>query len=132
MRHIPTNSLEIVSQKKGGNMEIHVPIHKAAEITLRFSEQTQATAQWSYKGTLYPKEVWKQVMDTISKAGNKAVTCSTLKVQVGRIQLELKSQSARDAFEEWQSRVSTLLENHEKEARKKQQRETAVGTANSN
>jgi phosphoribosylformimino-5-aminoimidazole carboxamide ribonucleotide (ProFAR) isomerase len=99
-------------------MEIHVPTHKAAEITLRFSEQTQAAAQWSYKGKRYPKEMWRQVMDTIGKAGSKAVT-STLKVQGGRIQLELRTQNAKDAFEEWQSQVSAMLENHEKEARKK-------------
>jgi hypothetical protein len=94
-------------------MEVHVPTHKAVEITLRFSEQTQTTAPWSYRGARYPKDVWKQVMDSISKAGDKAVT-STLKMQEGRIKLELKAQSARVAFEEWQSRVSTLLEDYEK------------------
>jgi len=56
-------------------------------------------------------------MDSISKAGDRAVT-STLKMQEGRIKLELKAQSARVAFEEWQSRVSTLLEDYEKKARK--------------
>jgi hypothetical protein len=111
--------------KKGGGLEVHGPTHKAVETTLRFSDQTQATAPWSYTGTKYPREVWKQVMDTISNAGNKKVT-STLIVQDGKIKLELKTKSARDAFEEWQSQVSTMLENHEKEARRKRQKEIAV------
>jgi|EP00966_Prymnesium_polylepis_P223181 hypothetical protein len=111
-------------------MEVHVPTHKAVETTLRFSEQAQTTAPWSYRGVRYPNDVWKQVMDTISKAGDKAVT-STLKMQEGRIKLELKAQSARFAFEEWQSRVSTMLEDHEKKARNKRQKRDRSG-ANSN
>ena len=124
-RHIPNHSLEIVSQKKGGNLEVHVPTHKAVEVTLRFSEQTQATAPWRYTGTKYPRDVWKQVMDNISKAGNKKVT-SSLRVQDGKVKLELKTQSARESFEEWQTQVSALLEHHEKETRRKRQKQIAV------
>ena len=95
------------------------------EVTLRFSEQTQATAPWRYTGTKYPRDVWKQVMDTISKAGNKKVT-SSLRVQDGKVKLELKTQSARESFEEWQTQVSALLEHHEKETRRKRQKQIAV------
>ena len=108
MRHIPTHNLELASQKRNGEIEIHTPTHKAVEITLRFSDQKQTTAPWSYKGTRYPREIWKKTMDIMSRANNRKVAV-TLETTGGNVKLRLRTQSAKSAFEGWQSEEALCL-----------------------
>jgi len=116
--HVEQEELELVLPAPRRGWRLARPGHKAVDVIIRVSDNQKDPAVWKVSGRPYPKDKWKEVLESIEETLDRQAQVRMDVGEDGQVKFRLKALGFEERQIMWQDRARKELQDWERKMAK--------------